>query len=79
VLTLKEIEGIFDHRTGTLKLMAMLIYGCGLRLQECLQLRLKDIDIEQNMVVVRSGKGDKDRRTVLPEVLKTTSSDTYQK
>ena len=70
VLTLKEIEGIFDHLTGTLKLMAMLIYGCGLRLQECLQLRLKDIDIEQNMVVVRSGKGDKDRRTVLPEVLK---------
>jgi integron integrase len=70
VLTLKEIEGIFGHLTGTLKLMAMLIYGCGLRLQECLQLRIKDIDLEQNMVIVRSGKGDKDRRTVLPEVVK---------
>jgi integron integrase len=70
VLTLKEIEGIFDHLTGTLKLMAMLTYGCGLRLQVCLQLRIKDIDLEQNMVIVRSGKGDKDRRTVLPEVLK---------
>jgi integron integrase len=70
VLTSKEIESIFAHLTGTLKLMAMLIYGCGLRLHECLQLRVKDIDIEQNMVIVRSGKGDKDRRTVLPEVLK---------
>jgi integron integrase len=70
VLTLKEIEGIFAHLTGTLKLMAMLIYGCGLRLHECLQLRVKDIDIEQNLIIVRSGKGDKDRMTVLPEVLK---------
>lgn len=48
----------------------MLIYGCGLRLQECLRLRIKDIDLEQGMVIVRSGKGDKDRRTVLPETLK---------
>jgi integron integrase len=70
VLTLKEIESIFDQLPGTLKLMAMLIYGCGLRLHECLQLRVKDIDIEQNMVIVRSGKGDKDRRTMLAEVLK---------
>jgi integron integrase len=50
--------------------MAMVIYGGGLRLQECLQLRVKDIDIEQNILIVRSGKGDKDRRTVLPEALK---------
>jgi integron integrase len=70
VLTSKEIESIFDQLSGTLKLMAMLIYGCGLRLHECLQLRVKDIDIEQNVMTVRSGKGDKDRRTVLPEVLK---------
>ena len=48
----------------------MLIYGCGLRLHECLGLRIKDIDLEQNVVIVRSGKGDKDRRTVLPEYLK---------
>jgi integron integrase len=70
VLTIKEIESIFDHLSGTSKLMAMMIYGGGLRLHECLQLRIKDIDIEQNMVIVRSGKGDKDRRTVLPETLK---------
>jgi integron integrase len=70
VLTLREIQNIFDHLSVTLKLMAMVIYGAGLRLHECLQLRIKDIDVEQNMVIVRSGKGDKDRRTVLPETLK---------
>lgn len=70
VLTLKEIESIFGQLSGTLRLMAMLIYGCGLRLHECLQWRVRDIDIEQNIVIVRSGKGDKDRKTVLPEVLK---------
>jgi integron integrase len=70
VLTNKEIQSVFDQLSGTLKLMAMLIYGGGLRLQECLQLRVKDIDIEQNILLVRSGKGDKDRRTVLPEALK---------
>jgi integron integrase len=70
VLTLREIKNIFDHLSGTLKLMAMVIYGGGLRLHECLQLRIKDIDVEQNMVIVRAGKGDKDRRTVLPETLK---------
>jgi len=70
VLTVREIQIIFDHLSGLPKLMAMLIYGCGLRLQECLTLRIKDIDLEQNTVIVRSGKGDKDRRTVLPESLK---------
>jgi integron integrase len=70
VLTIKEIQSIFDQLSGTSKLMAMMIYGAGLRLHECLQLRIKDIDIEQNMVIIRSGKGDKDRRTVLPEILK---------
>jgi len=61
---------VFDQLTGTSRLMAMLIYGCGLRLQECLRLRIKDIEIEQGVVIVRSGKGDKDRRTVLPDSLK---------
>jgi len=70
VLTPREVQTIFDHLSGTAKLMAMLIYGCGLRLHECLRLRIKDIDIEQNTVIVRSGKGDQDRRTVLPERLK---------
>ena len=70
MLTIKEVNNIFDEMSGLYRLMAMLIYGCGLRLQECLNLRIKDVDIEQGFVIVRSGKGDKDRRTVLPESLK---------
>jgi integron integrase len=70
VLTFREVQNIFDHLSGTPRLMAMLTYGCGLRLQECLRLRIKDINLEQNILMVRSGKGDRDRRTVLPETLK---------
>lgn len=70
VLTVKETHLIFDKLAGIHCLLAMLIYGCGLRILECLSLRIKDIDIEQGVVIVRAGKGDKDRRTVLPESLK---------
>ncbi|MEW6676138.1 MAG: integron integrase [Nitrospirota bacterium] len=70
VLTVKEVHSIFDKLYGINRLMAMLIYGCGLRLQECLSLRIKDVDIEQGILIVHSGKGDKDRRTVLPDALK---------
>ncbi|MCX6353457.1 MAG: integron integrase [Candidatus Aureabacteria bacterium] len=70
VLTPKEAHAIFDRLTGLHRLMAMLIYGCGLRLAECLNVRIKDVDLEQSMLIVRAGKGDKDRRTVLPETLK---------
>lgn len=70
VLTRAEIDRLFDHMHGVNRLMARLIYGCGLRLQECLQLRIKDIDMEREAVTVRSGKGDKDRETVLPVSLK---------
>lgn len=69
VLSPDEIQAVFEELAGTHRLMAMLIYGCGLRLQECLRLRIKDLDLEQNTLIVRSGKGDKDRRTVLPESL----------
>lgn len=70
VLSVREVQTIFDYLSGTHRLMVRLVYGCGLRLQECLRLRIKDIDLEQSVVIIRSGKGDKDRRTVLPEVLK---------
>ena len=70
VLTAKEVERISSEMSGINKLMARLIYGCGLRLQECLQLRIKDVDFEQSLVIIRSGKGDKDRRTVLPDAVK---------
>jgi integron integrase len=69
VLTPREIDSIFREMTGVNRLMAMLIYGCGLRIQECLRMRIKDIDFERGLVIVRAGKGDKDRRTMLPETL----------
>ena len=70
VLTRQEVFQLFDHLNGTSLLMAQIIYGCGLRLSECVKLRVKDIDFEQSCLTVRSGKGDKDRLTVLPESLK---------
>ena len=70
VLTKQEIAQIFEHLKAKHLLMCKLIYGCGLRLKECLTLRVKDIDFAQNCLTVRSGKGDKDRQTVLPESLK---------
>lgn len=70
MLTIREVHSLFDKISGIHNLIAMLIYGCGLRLEECLSLRIKDVDIEQGILIVRAGKGDKDRRTVLPESLK---------
>lgn len=70
VLTTQEIEQIFEKMSGTYRLMAMLTYGCGLRITECLNLRIKDIDFEQGIVIVRAGRGGKDRSTVLPARLK---------
>ncbi len=70
VLSKTEIASIFQYLNGTPKLMAKLIYGGGLRLTECLSLRIKDIDFERGCIVVRSGKGNKDRLTILPENLK---------
>lgn len=58
------------HLTGTHALIAGLLYGGGLRLMEALRLRVKDLDFERNAVVVRQGKGDKDRVVMLPGTLK---------
>jgi len=62
-----EIADIFARLEGAHRLMAGIIYGGGLRLQECLMLRIKDIDFERICITVRSGKGDKDRQTILPD------------
>jgi integron integrase len=67
VLTPQEVRKVLSHMHGTYRLMATLIYGGGLRLQECLSLRVKDIDFERNCLTIRGGKGDKDRETVLAE------------
>ena len=79
VLTKLEVKSVFSNLTGINRIMAMLVYGCGLRLHECLNLRIKDIDTERNILTVRSGKGDKDRKTVLPETLKTAILDQIEK
>jgi integron integrase len=69
VLTREECQQLFDQLTGTTRLMAELMYGGGLRLMELLRLRVKDVDLMRCTTTVRSGKGDKDRMTPLPESL----------
>jgi len=69
VLSRPEIQAIFRHLDGVHLLLVRLIYDCGLRLHEALTLRIKDLDLAQRQLIVRAGKGDKDRRTVLPETL----------
>jgi integron integrase len=70
VLTRSEVRAVLGKLEGTPRLMASLLYGGGLRLLECLRLRVKDLDFERGEVTVRQGKGGKDRVTVLPEALK---------
>ena len=70
VLSIEEVRTVFSQLDGVCFLIASLLYGAGLRLQECLELRVKDIDFERDQIVIRRGKGQKDRRTVLPERLK---------
>jgi len=70
VLSVEEVRSLFDKMEGTPRLMAELIYGCGLRVMECCRLRVKDVDFGMNQLMVRGGKGDKDRSTLLPERLK---------
>lgn len=66
VLSREEVVAVLGAMSGTPKLMATLLYGAGLRLLECCRLRVKDVDFFQNQIVVRGGKGDKDRHTMLP-------------
>ena len=70
VLTRDEVRAIIHHLHGPPRLMAILLYGAGLRLLECARLRVKDVDLATNQIVVRSAKGDKDRLTMLPAVVK---------
>ena len=66
VLSESEVQRLLAQLEGTPLLIASLLYGSGLRLMEALRLRVKDVDLERNEIVVRSGKGGKDRHTVLP-------------
>ena len=71
VLTREEVRTLLLHMAGVPRLMAMLLYGAGLRLLECARLRVGDVDFARNQLTVRGGKGDKDRMTMLPAVVKT--------
>jgi len=70
VLTRDEVRVVFSQLNGETKLIAGILYGTGLRLMECLQLRVQDLDPEKNEITVRRGKGNKDRRTMFPAGLK---------
>jgi len=69
VLTRAEVKRVLALMTGTPWLFASLLYGTGMRVQECVQMRIKDLDLDKCEVVVRDGKGAKDRVTVLPQAL----------
>jgi integron integrase len=71
LLTRGEVRAVLAEIHGVPRLMAILLYGAGLRLLECARLRVQDIDIARRQIVVRSGKGDKDRLTTLPAAIKT--------
>jgi len=69
VLSEGEVKRVLGRVDGTLGLMLRLIYGSGIRISECLCLRVKDLDFDNKLVMVRGGKGDKDRSTLLPGCL----------
>ena len=69
VLTVEETQRVLSQLSGVKQLMARLLYGSGLRLMECLRLRVKDVDISANQIIVRDGKGFKDRVTILAETV----------
>jgi len=70
VLTREEVRAVLRSLHGVPRLMACLLYGSGLRLLECCRLRVQDIDFGGNQIAVRGAKGDKDRVTILPSVIK---------
>lgn len=70
VMSKDEVKTVISYLYGEKKIIATLLYGAGLRLMECLRLRVQDIDFEENQITVRNGKGDKDRVTMLPQSLK---------
>jgi integron integrase len=70
VLTRDEVRAVIERLAGPTRLMAALLYGAGLRVLECCRLRVQDVDFGANLIVVRGGKGDKDRRTMLPATAK---------
>ena len=70
VMSRQEVRAVLAELSGDKRLAASLLYGTGIRIMECLELRIQDIDFSRNEIIVRNGKGAKDRVTMLPESLK---------
>jgi integron integrase len=70
VLTRDEVRAVLERLDGVPRMMALLLYGAGLRLLECCRLRIKDVDFATNQITIREGKGGKDRMTMLPGTVK---------
>jgi integron integrase len=70
VMTQAEVRRLLSAMEGKTALMAKLIYGSGMRLMECIRLRLQDVDFGQNLIFIRGGKGGKDRTTIMPKNLR---------
>ncbi|MHC4628311.1 MAG: phage integrase N-terminal SAM-like domain-containing protein, partial [Planctomycetota bacterium] len=70
VMTREEVKLVLGHLKGDKWLMANIMYGAGLRVRECLRLRVQDVDLAASQILVRDGKGFKDRVTMLPNVIK---------
>ena len=70
MLTRDEVRAVLQRLDGVPRLMALLLYGAGLRLLECCRLRVKGVDFATNQIVIRDGKGHKDRVTMLPAAVK---------
>lgn len=79
VFSREEALAVLSNLKGSKWLMASLLYGSGLRLLECLRLRVKDLDFSYHEVIVRNGKGDKDRATILPQSLESALLDHLDK
>jgi hypothetical protein len=70
VMSVDEVRRVLNELSGVPELVAMLLYGADLRLQECVELRVKDIDFDRRELLIRRGKGQKDRRVMLPEAIR---------
>jgi integron integrase len=79
VLTREEVRRIFNHLSGTPSLVIRLLYGSGMRLMECLRLRLQDLDFSYQRILIRDAKGAKDRYTLMPQVIHSELAEQVQR
>jgi integrase len=70
VLTPTEVRSVIERMQGTHRIISTLLYGSGMRLLECMRIRVKDIDFERREILIREGKGNRDRVTMLPEAVR---------